>query len=83
MADNHLPEPEASEIEKNKPSAHAFHNDDVKTLTWAGLTVKVVDRATGADKLILSAVSGHVRAGTLQQSESFAAHFLWDQTLTT
>lgn len=65
MADVHLLEPDASTIEKNKPLAHAFHNDDVKSLTWEGLSVKVVDRATGADKYILSAVSGHVRAGKL------------------
>jgi hypothetical protein len=65
MADLRSTEPDASETEKNKPSALAFHNDDVKTLAWEDLSVKVIDRATGADKYILSAVSGHVQAGKL------------------
>lgn len=72
MADLRSPEPHASEIEKNIPAAFAFHNGDVKTLTWEDLSVKVVDRTTGADKYILSAVSGHVRAGMLYDHTSFA-----------
>jgi hypothetical protein len=64
MADLRSTELNDSEIEKSKPLANAFQNDDVKALTWENLSVKVVDRATGADKYILSAVSGHVRAGT-------------------
>jgi len=82
MADLHPTEPDASEIEKNTPSAHAFHNDDVKTLTWEELSVKVTDRATEADKYILSAASGHVQAGTSQQSESQDLYFVWEQPLT-
>ena len=82
MADLRSTESDASEIEKNNSSAHAFHNDNVNTLTWEDLSVKVVDRATGADKYILSALSGHVRAGTSQLSGSLAVHFLWYQTLT-
>lgn len=65
MTDLRSTEPDASAIEKNKTSANAFHNDDVKSLTWEDLSVRVTDRATGADKHILSAVSGHVRAGKL------------------
>lgn len=65
MTDIRSMEPDASAIEKNKPLAQAFHNDDVKSLAWEELSVKITDRATGADKYILSAVSGHVRAGTL------------------
>ena len=67
MADLRSMEPDASETEKNNPPAHAFHNGDVKTLAWEDLSVKVTDRATGADKYILSAVSGHVQAGMLQR----------------
>jgi hypothetical protein len=82
MADLRLQQSDASAIEKNNSSALAFHNNDVKTLSWEDLSVKVTDRATGADKYILSAVSGHVQAGTSQQSASHAVHFLWYQTLT-
>ena len=56
----------ASGIEKNKPPERAFYNEDVVTLTWDDLSVKVTDRATGLDKFILSSVSGHVKAGTSQ-----------------
>jgi len=71
MADIHSLELDASTIEKNEPSALAFHNDNVVTLTWEDLSVKVTDRATGADKYILSAVSGHVRAGMLHDHTPF------------
>jgi hypothetical protein len=72
MADLHSLELNASEVEKNTPPALAFHNGDVATLAWEELSVKVVDRATGADKYILSAVSGHVRAGKSQDHTPFA-----------
>lgn len=83
MADLHLQHSDASGIEKNKPSALAFHNADVVALTWEDLSVKVVDRATGADKYILSAVSGHVQAGTTPQLEPHALDFLCHRALTT
>lgn len=63
MAYRSLDEIEMSEIEKGGQSALAFRNDDVATLSWHSLSVKVADRATGKDKSILSEVSGHVRAG--------------------
>lgn len=62
---------QASGIEKNKPPARAFYNEDVLTLTWDDLSVKVTDRATGLDKSILSSVSGHVQAGTSQYPTPF------------
>ena len=76
MADIHLQQSDASGIEKNKPSALAFHNDDVAALAWEDLSVKVIDRATGADKYILSAVSGRVQAGKSPRLESHAFYFL-------
>ena len=74
MTDLRSRESDASGIEKNKPSALAFHNDDVVSLTWEQLSVKVIDRATGADKYILSAVSGHVQAG---KSRKYKPHILY------
>lgn len=71
MTDLRSTEPDASAIEKNQPLAQAFHNNDVKSLTWEDLSVKVVDRATGADKYILSAVSGTVGAGKLLSCTPF------------
>lgn len=76
MADLRLQQSDASRIEKNEPPALAFHNDDVAALTWEDLSVKVTDRATGADKYILSAVSGHVQAGKSPQLQSHALYFL-------
>lgn len=63
---------DASGMESNKPLALAFRNDDVTSLTWEDLSVKVIDRTTKADKYILSAVSGHVKAGTLAPSHAFS-----------
>lgn len=74
MADLRSPESDASGVEKNKPSALAFHNDNVANLAWEDLSVKVIDRATGADKYILSAVSGHVQAG---KSRPYIPHTLY------
>jgi hypothetical protein len=59
---------DASGMESNKPLALAFRNDDVTSLTREDLLVKVIDRTTKADKYILSAVSGHVKAGTSAHS---------------
>lgn len=50
-------------MEKANTLALAFRNDDVATLSWQNLSVRVSDRATGKEKLILSDVSGHVKAG--------------------
>jgi hypothetical protein len=72
MADLHSLELDASGVEKNTPPTLAFHNSDVATLTWEQLSVEVVDRATGADKYILSAVSGQVRAGKSHDHTPFA-----------
>lgn len=74
MADLRSRESEASGIEKNKPSALAFHNEDVVSLAWEDLSVKVIDRATGADKYILSAVSGHVQAGKSRQHKLYTLY---------
>lgn len=63
MADVPLTELDVPGIEKGNPPALAFRNDEVATLSWHDLSVKIADRATGEDKLILSRVSGHVQAG--------------------
>ena len=76
MADLRLQQSDASGLEKNTPSALAFHNDDVASLTWEDFSVRVVDRATGAKKYILSAVSGHAQAVKSSQLESHALCFL-------
>ena len=42
----------SSEIEKGNSPTLAFLNDDVASLSWQDLSVKVSDRVTGLDKYI-------------------------------
>jgi hypothetical protein len=53
----------SSETEKGSSPVLAFLNDDVASLTWQDLSVKVSDRVTRQEKYILQASSGMVRAG--------------------
>jgi hypothetical protein len=52
-----------SEIEKGNSPTLAFLNNDVVSLSWKDLSVKVSDRVTKLDKYILQGSSGIVRAG--------------------
>jgi hypothetical protein len=52
-----------SEIEKGNSPTLAFLNEDVASLSWKDLSVKVSDRVTKLDKYILQGSSGIVRAG--------------------
>jgi hypothetical protein len=52
-----------SETEKGNSPTLAFLNDNVASLSWQDLSVKVSDRVTGGDKYILQESSGLVRAG--------------------
>lgn len=63
MTDLLLTDLHASGAEKGQSLALAFRNEDVSTLTWEKLSVKVADRATGKEKFILSEVCGQVYAG--------------------
>lgn len=63
MKDLLLTDLDASGAEKGQSLALAFRNDDVSTLAWEKLSVKVADRGTGKEKFILSEISGQVHAG--------------------
>ena len=63
MTDIKTEESVYSEIEKGNSPTLAFLNDDVASLSWQDLSVKVSDRVTGLDKYILQGSSGIVRAG--------------------
>lgn len=53
----------SSSLEKGHSVALAFQNDDVTSLSWKDLSVKVSDKVIGHDKFILQGSSGIVHAG--------------------
>jgi hypothetical protein len=65
-----------SEIEKGNSPTLAFLNNDVASLSWKDLSVKVSDRVTKLDKYILQGSSGIVRAGKKLIPTSFAMTLL-------
>lgn len=64
MADERWTAASISESEKGNSLGPAFKNEDVTSLSWQDLSVRVSDRGTGEDKFILDEASGHVHAGT-------------------
>ena len=56
----------AKDIEKDS-DIHLL-NDAVHTFSWQSISVKVPDRDTKGEKIILSNISGNVKAGTFNFS---------------